>query len=54
MEKWSFLDLGTSWGREVRFTLLKGPCYPLDSRLGEPQSRSERYGKVKILDLKGT
>jgi hypothetical protein len=28
----------------------KGPWYPLNIRLGEPQSRFERYGEVKILD----
>jgi hypothetical protein len=27
----------------------KEPMYPLDTRLGGPQNRLERYGKVKIL-----
>jgi hypothetical protein len=30
------------------------PRYPLDRKLGGPQSRSERYGEVKILDPIGT
>jgi hypothetical protein len=44
------LDLGTRWVWVVRFTPQplysqgKSPCYPLDRRLGGPQSRSEwRY-----------
>jgi hypothetical protein len=51
-----FLDLGTSWRRVVSFTPLplyprgKSPRYPLDRRLGGPQSRSGRFGKEKILD----
>jgi hypothetical protein len=32
----------------------KKPRYQLDRRLGEPQSRSDRYGEVKILDPTGT
>jgi hypothetical protein len=32
----------------------KSPRYPLDMRLGGPQSRSGRYGEVKILDHIGT
>jgi hypothetical protein len=41
-----FLDLGTSWRLVVSFTLLplyprrKSRRYPLDRRLGGPQSRS--------------
>jgi hypothetical protein len=32
----------------------KSPWYPLDRRLGGPQSRSGQYGEVKILDPTGT
>jgi hypothetical protein len=32
----------------------KSPRYPLDRRLGEPQSRFGRYREVKILDPTGT
>jgi hypothetical protein len=45
------IDLGTRWRWMVSFTLLplypqgKSPCYPLDRRLGGPQSRSERGGE---------
>jgi hypothetical protein len=55
----NFLDLGTSWRWVVSFTPLplyprgKSPRYPLDRRLGGPQSRSERFGEEKILDLTG-
>jgi hypothetical protein len=36
-----FLDLGTSWRLVVSFTRRgKSPRYPLDMRLGGPQSRS--------------
>jgi hypothetical protein len=31
----------------------KSPLYQLDSRLGEPQSRSGRYGDVRVLDSTG-
>jgi hypothetical protein len=54
------LDLGTSWRWVVSFTprplYLRGknPPYPFDRRLGGPQSRSGRYGEVKILGLTGT
>jgi hypothetical protein len=47
------LDLGTRWKWVVSFTprLLyfqgKSPWYPLDRRLGEPQSRSGRGGEEK-------
>jgi hypothetical protein len=46
------LDLGTKWRRVVRFVtrLLypQGrPWYPLDRRLGGPQSRSGRGGEEK-------
>jgi hypothetical protein len=54
-----FLDLSTSWRWVVNFTPLalyprgKSPRYPLDRRLGGSQSRSGRYGEVKILDPTG-
>jgi hypothetical protein len=32
----------------------KSPWYPLDRRLGGPQSQSRRFGEVKILDPAGT
>jgi hypothetical protein len=32
----------------------KSPRYPLDRRLGGPQSRSGRFGEEKILDPTGT
>jgi hypothetical protein len=32
----------------------KGPRYPLDRRLGGPQSRSGRFGEQKIIDPTGT
>jgi hypothetical protein len=46
-----FLDLGTRWRSVVSFTprLLyhraKRPHYPLDRRLGGPQSQSGRHGE---------
>jgi len=46
-------DLGNRWGWEVSFTPRlfyshgKNPWYPLDRRLGEPQSRSGRGGEDK-------
>jgi hypothetical protein len=55
-----FLDLGTSWRWVVSFTPLplytreRAPPYPFYSRLGGPQSRSERYGEVKIFYPTGT
>jgi hypothetical protein len=55
-----FLDLGTSWRRVVNFTPRplypqeKNLRYPLDRRLGGPQSRSGRFGEEKILDPTGT
>jgi hypothetical protein len=55
-----FLDLGTSWRWVVSFTrwpllpLGKEPQYPLDRRLGGPQSQSGRCGEEKILDPTGT
>jgi hypothetical protein len=48
-----FLDLGTRWRLAVSFTprslypQRKSPCYPLDRRLGGPQSRSGRGGEEK-------
>jgi hypothetical protein len=54
-----FLDLGTSWRWVVSFKLRplcsrrKSPRYPLDRRLGGPQSRSGRRGEEKILTLPG-
>jgi hypothetical protein len=56
----TFLGLGTSWRWVVNFTLRplyprgKSPRYPVDRRLGGPQSRSERLGEKKILDPTGT
>jgi hypothetical protein len=55
-----FLDLGTSWSWVVSFAPLvlyprgKIPQYPLDRRLGGPQSWSGRHGEVKILAPTGT
>jgi hypothetical protein len=55
-----FLDLGTSWRWVVNFTPRplypreKSPRYPLDRRLGGPQSRSGRPGEEKILGPTGT
>jgi hypothetical protein len=44
-----------SASRPGRFTLgEKRRWYPLDRRLGEPQSRSGRRGEEKILDPTGT
>jgi hypothetical protein len=54
------LDLGTSWRWVGHFTLRqlyprgKSPRYPLDGRLGEPQSRSGKRGEEKIRDSNGT
>jgi hypothetical protein len=54
------LDLGTSWRWVVRFTPRqlyppgKSPQYPLDRRLGGPQSRSGRRGEKKSLAPIGT
>jgi hypothetical protein len=45
--------IGGEWSasRLSRFTLRgESPQYTLDRRLGEPQSRSGRYGEVKIPD----
>jgi hypothetical protein len=56
MYRSTFLDLGTSWRWVVNFTPRplyprgKSPRYPLDRRLGGPQSRSGRFGEQKILD----
>jgi hypothetical protein len=55
-----FLDLGTGWRGVVSFTPPvfyprgKSSWYPLDRRLGEPQSRSGRRGEQKIPDHTGT
>jgi hypothetical protein len=55
-----FFGLGTSWKRAVSFTPRqlyrkgKGHQYPLERRLGMPQSPSGRYGAVKMLDPTGT
>jgi hypothetical protein len=49
------LDLGTSWRWVVSFTPLplyprgKSPQYPLDRRLGGPQSQSGRLGELRPL-----
>jgi hypothetical protein len=54
-----FLDLGTSWRWVVSFTPQplyprgKSPRYPLDRRLGGPQSRSGHVQKRKSLTLPG-
>jgi hypothetical protein len=53
-----FLDLGSSWRQVFSLTLPlyprgKWPRYPMDRRLGGPQSRSARYGEGKILDPTG-
>jgi hypothetical protein len=51
-----FFHLGTSWRWVVNFTPRplyprgKSPRYPLDRRLGGPQSQSGRFGEMKILD----
>jgi hypothetical protein len=55
-----FLDLSTSWRGVVSFTPLplypraNSLRYPLDRRLSEPQSRSEKQREMKILDPTGT
>jgi hypothetical protein len=43
----SYLDLGISWRWVVSFTPRQ--LYPLNRRLGGPQSQSGRHGEVKIL-----
>jgi hypothetical protein len=54
-----YLDLGTSW-RWVKFTPRplypqgKSPRYPLDRRLGGPQSQSGWFREEKILHPTGT
>jgi hypothetical protein len=48
----NFLDLGIKWRWAVSFTPQgKRPRYPLDRRLGGPQSRSGRCGEEKNLEL---
>jgi hypothetical protein len=64
MWEWIFrftcLDLGTSWRWVVSFMPLplymrgKSSRYPLDRRLGGPQSQSGRRGEEKTLDPPGT
>jgi hypothetical protein len=55
-----FLDLCTSWRWVVSFTPLtpysreNSPRYPLDRRLGGPQSRSGLFGEKEILDPTAT
>jgi hypothetical protein len=50
----TILDLGTRWRRVVSFTPMplyhrgKSPRYPLDRRLGAPQSQFRRCGGEKI------
>jgi hypothetical protein len=61
MGKWMYKstlsDLGTSWRWVVSFTPLplyprwKSPRYPLDRRLGGPQSQSGRRGEGKFFTL---
>jgi hypothetical protein len=54
-----FLDLGIRWKLVDRVTLPplylwgKSPRYPLESRLGGPQSQSGRLGEEKLLSLPG-
>jgi hypothetical protein len=48
-----FLDLGTSHA-PAALPRWKSPRYPLDRRLGGPQSQSGRYREGKILDPTGT
>jgi hypothetical protein len=51
MYNFIFLDLGTRWRWVVSFTPRQlYPQYPLERRLGRPQSRSGRRGEEKILD----
>jgi hypothetical protein len=47
---------GGEWSASCpyRFTPRESPQYPLDWRLGEPQSWSERRGEQKILNPTGT
>jgi hypothetical protein len=51
----TFSWLGTSWKWVISFTPRplytqgRSPRYPLDRRLGGPQSQSGQYGDVKIL-----
>jgi hypothetical protein len=51
----AFFDLGTRWKWVVGYTPRplypqgKSPWYPLDRKLGEPQSRSGRGGEEKII-----
>jgi hypothetical protein len=53
----SFFDLGTRWRWVVSFTPRplypqgKSPSYPLDRRLGGPQSRSGSGGEEKNSQL---
>jgi hypothetical protein len=55
-----FLDLFTSWRWVVKITPRplypweRATRYPLDKRLGEPRSRSVRFGEEKILYPTGT
>jgi hypothetical protein len=55
-----FLHLGTSWRWVVSFTPRplnprgKSSRYPLDRKLGGPQSQSGRRGEEKILDPTGS
>jgi hypothetical protein len=48
--------VGGEWSvsRPFRFTPGKEPRYPFYRRLGGPQSRSGRYGELKIFDPTGT
>jgi hypothetical protein len=59
VQKDVFLTLalvGGEWlaSRPGRFTPGKDPRYPLDRKLGGPQSRTGRHGEVKILATTGT
>jgi hypothetical protein len=48
-----FLDLGTSWSRQLHAPAALLP-YSLGRRLHGPQSRSGRHGEVKIIGPTGT
>jgi hypothetical protein len=60
MYRSTFSLLGTNWWWVVGFMPQplypqgKSPWYPLDRRLGGPQSRSKRHGEVKTLAPTGT
>jgi hypothetical protein len=59
MYRFTILNLGNRWRLEVGFTArplyprINRAMYPLDGRLGGPQSRSGRCGREKNLVLAG-